>query len=157
MVNVRSDPVPLSTTGVVQSPCYSFVRPKHCRKPIADHEFKAFSVRRIILVCASPRAPVARGTTFRTVTNTVYSIITAVLPLHTKMCISSLAPRSSQGHRSLQNCGSSVRNLLRIASLAPRKCRPLCFRHQYERPREKRIERNVWKTSPISCISIKIN
>jgi hypothetical protein len=55
-----------------------------------------------------------------------------------KYVISSRAPSNSEGHRSLQNCGSSACNLLHITCLAPRICRPLCFRHQYER-RQKRI------------------
>ena len=59
--NARNDPVPLSTTGVAQTPCYGYVRPKHCRNPIYDSEFKAFCVQRITLVCAAPRAPCRPG------------------------------------------------------------------------------------------------
>jgi hypothetical protein len=134
-VNTWSDPVPLSTTGVVQTPCYGMfvLNTAESQSTIPNSRRSLFSA--LLCFVLHHGRLFALGTKFRTMANTVFNIITAILPLHIKMCISSRAPSSSKGHRSLQNCGSSVCNLLHITRLAPGICRPLCFRHQYEIPR----------------------
>lgn len=68
---------------------------------------------------------VAQATEFRMVASNIFSIITSVVHLYTKMCVSSLVPAqrasdNSKVHRSLQNLWSSVLNLIHVALTTPR-------------------------------------
>ena len=68
---------------------------------------------------------VALATKFRTVTYNIFGMISAVVHLYTKMCVSSGVPaqRASDNgrvNRSLQNFESSVLNLMHVAITTPR-------------------------------------
>jgi len=61
----------------------------------------------------------SRTTEFNTVASNIVSLIFAVSSLRTEACMSS-EPDESEVHRTFQNCGFSLWDLIHVTLLAPR-------------------------------------